>query len=59
MMNRYKVDFSVGICPYHWTEYVNALTENNAETEARKVFNLNGKSLGWVKKITLLEEGAR
>ena len=58
-MNRYRVDFGVGISPYHWTEYVNASSENDAEKQARKVFHLNGKPLGWVDGITLLEEGTR
>ena len=57
--NRYRVDFGVGIRPYHWTEYVNAMSERDAESEARKVFHLNGKRLGWVDQITCLEQGTR
>ena len=54
MTNRYKVDFGVGIRPYHWTEYVNAASKNEAENEARKVFNYKGKPLGWITGIKLL-----
>ena len=59
MTNRYKVDFGVGIRPYHWTEYVNAAAKNEPENEARKVFNYKGKPLGWITGIKLLEEGIR
>ena len=44
----------MGIRPFHWTEYVTASDENGAERKAREVFNINGKPLGWVNKITKL-----
>jgi hypothetical protein len=57
--NRYRVDFDMGIRPFRWTEYVNAWDERDAEGEARKVFHLNGKPLGWIHTVELLEEGTR
>ena len=57
--NRYRVNFDMGISPYHWTEYVNARSELGAVQAARKVFHLNGKPIGWIHNVELLEEGTR
>ena len=57
--NRYRVDFNMGIRPFRWTEYVNARDSHDAENEARKTFHLNGKPIGWVDSVKLLEEGTR
>lgn len=51
---RWRVDFNMGISPFHWTEYVTARDENGAEKKARETFNLNGRPLGWVNSITKL-----
>jgi len=57
--NRYRVDFNMGIRPFRWTEYVNARSESGAVEAAREVFHLNGKPIGWINTVELLEEGTR
>ena len=49
----------MGIRPFRWTEYVNARSESGAVEAAREVFHLNGKPIGWINTVELLEEGTR